>query len=205
MPDDTTAPSAPAPTPEPAAAPPPKATDPAPKTLESSLAGLDDDTRRFVLGEVSRARSEAQGLRTRLNEAAPKLTEYDRLVEASKTDLERAQAAARAAEERAAKNRDRAVRAEVKALAADRFADPGDAAAFLDLGSYADGDDIDAGRIRADLDDLLTRKPHLAKPSGPRKPTPDPTQAAGANAGGGTADPASQFAAFMQGALRQSS
>jgi hypothetical protein len=57
----------------------------------------------------------------------------------------------------------RVVRAEVKALAGQTFADPDDAAAFLDLASYVDeAGEVDAAAITKDLAALLKRKPHLA-------------------------------------------
>src|SRR5690606_24279189 len=74
--------------------------------------------------------------------------------------------AARAAEaeQRVQALTERAVRAEVRAVAAADFADPADAVAFLDLSAYVDDDgEIDSDRIKADLADLLERKPHLAK------------------------------------------
>lgn len=71
------------------------------RSLEDLLGSLDDDARSVVLGEVSKARNEAKNLRERFKEAEPKLTEYERLVEASKSDLERAQETAKAANERA--------------------------------------------------------------------------------------------------------
>jgi hypothetical protein len=61
----------------------------------------------------------------------------------------------------------RIVRSEVRALAADDFADADDAARFLDLDEYDVDDDgnVNSRQIKADLKDLLARKPHLAKPS----------------------------------------
>lgn len=148
------------------------------RTLESSLTGLDDDTRRFVLDELHKARNEAQGLRTRLKEAEPKISEYDALIEASKTDLERAQEAATVANRRADSLVTRAVKAEIKA-AASGFADPSDAVAFLDPSKYA-GDDgeIDTKQIAADLAALLTSKPHLGR--GAQALAPNPAQGTGA-------------------------
>ncbi|MBQ1166909.1 hypothetical protein KBZ21_53840, partial [Streptomyces sp. A73] len=70
-------------------------------------------------------------------------------------------------------------RAEVRALAANEFADPEDAAAFLSLDGYGSDDgEVDAEQIRADLKALLKAKPHLAKPAdtGPRRPAPDRSQ-----------------------------
>lgn len=187
-----------------------------PKTLAELLKLLDSGQRRIVQGEVSKARKEAQGLRGRLKTAEEtasaaegKAAEYDKLLDAQKTDQQRAQAAAEkkaaAGEEKAAAESQkaaaflaRAVRSEVRALAAGLFADPEDAAAFLDLGGYADeGGEVDTDSIRADLDDLLARKPHLAKPSPAPKPrAPAPNRAQGSSGNGGeqaasfkTADP----------------
>lgn len=95
-PTATPAPEAPA-----AAVPAEPAATPAKRSLEDLLGSLDDEARGVVLGEVSKARNEAKNLRDRFKEAEPKLTEYERLVEASKSDLERAQEAAKAANTRA--------------------------------------------------------------------------------------------------------
>jgi len=84
--------------------------------------------------------------------------------------------AATDAEERASKLLNRAVSAEVKA-AASGFADPEDAAAFLDLSKYATPDgDVDTEALKSDLADLLVRKPHLGKTPGSRLPAPNPAQ-----------------------------
>lgn len=62
----------------------------------------------------------------------------------------------------------RIVRAEVKALAAGKFADPADAALYLNLDDFEvdDNGDVDTDAIGEALDDLLTRKPHLAASRG---------------------------------------
>lgn len=125
----------------------------------------------------------AKDNRAQLDKAGPKLSEYDRLVAASQSDLERAQGAAQQAEAKVQQITTRAVAAEVKAAAADLFADPSDAAAFLALDGYVSDDgEIDTGRIAADLTDLLQRKPHLAKAPQTRLPAPNP--ALGASASG---------------------
>jgi hypothetical protein len=90
-------------------------------------------------------------------------------------------AAREAAAEATAKANARIVRAEVKALAAESFADAADAAPFLDLSQYEvdDNGDVDVDQIRDDLKALLTRKPHLAKADAakaPKGPKPDPAQ-----------------------------
>ncbi len=167
---------------------------PKPVSLEDSLSGLDDATRDFVLNEVRSARGEAKNLRERLKEAEPIVTQWRQLEEESKTELEKAQERERAATERISQITNRAVQAEVRALAAGKFADPGDAAAFLDASTYVSGDgDIDAAKIAADLDDLLAKKPHLAAQRGPR---PNPAQ-------GGSSNPVQLTGSdFMNQALR---
>ncbi|WP_045746396.1 hypothetical protein [Actinoplanes rectilineatus] len=74
-----------------------------------------------------------------------------------------------ATEATAAANR-RIVRAEVKAAAAGKFADPADAIAFLDLDEFEvdDEGEVDADAITAALTELLTKKPHLAAQGGRR-------------------------------------
>jgi hypothetical protein len=69
----------------------------------------------------------------------------------------------------------RIVKAEVRALAADLFADPADAHLYLDLSQYDVDDDgeVDAKAITADLKALLKAKPHLTKTG---RPKPDPSQ-----------------------------
>jgi hypothetical protein len=69
----------------------------------------------------------------------------------------------------------RIIRSEVKALAADLFADPADAPLYLDLSKFDVDDDgeIDEAEITAALKKVLERKPHLGKS---RTPKPDKAQ-----------------------------
>lgn len=111
------------------------------------------------------------------DEDKAKLAEYDRLVEASKSDLEKAQEAAAKNEARATTLLTRAVKAEIKALAAESFADSDDAATALDAKKYTTPDgDIDTDAIKTDLADLLSRKPHWAKSTTPAGMKPNPAQ-----------------------------
>ncbi|MEU9436593.1 hypothetical protein [Streptomyces sp. NPDC048252] len=85
-----------------------------------------------------------------------------------KTEVQKAGERAAAAEQRAAAMAQRATKAEVRALAASTFADPSDAAAFLDLDAFVDDrGDIDSKGIEKALADLLKRKPHLGKEAAP--------------------------------------
>lgn len=81
-----------------------------------------------------------------------------------KSEVQKASERATAAEQRAAAMAQRAAKAEVRALAASTFADPSDAAAFLDLADFVDDQgDIDSKGIEKALADLLKRKPHLGR------------------------------------------
>lgn len=99
----------------------------------------------------------------------------------------------------------RIVRAEIRALAAGRFADPADAVVFLDVSRFDVDDDgeVDRDEIAAAIDELLARKPHLGKTdtaaqSGARAPRPDRSQGAGEP---GTPTTAQQFASAMRDRL----
>lgn len=75
-----------------------------------------------------------------------------------------------AAAEADAKANRKIVRAEVKAAAAGKFADPADAVAFLNLDEFEVDEDgeVDADAINEALADLLKKKPHLAAQGGRR-------------------------------------
>jgi len=202
--------SAPTPAPTAPAAPaaPAQPTPPAPPakpSLEDSLASLDETTRKFVLSEVTSARTEAQGLRSRLKEAEPKLSEYDKLVEASKTDLERKAEEVTRWQTDAEKWRTAAVSARIEALAAPDFADPSDAAtALADAGFLDAGGQINEAAIKTELSALLERKPHWRRNESnpaPRAPAPNYAQGSGVD-GKAAANPAAEFAAILQAQLK---
>lgn len=147
--------------------------------------------------EARKWEARAKDNAAKLKAAEPKLSEYDKLLEDNRSDLERAQVAAQSATERASQYQTRAVQAEVKALASTGFADPEDAAAFLDTGAYiSDAGEIDTSKIAADLAALLERKPHLGKTETRRLPAPN--QAQGANAFGGSPTLDDQMAAAVK-------
>lgn len=114
---------------------------------------------------------------SRLKEAEPKLAEWEQLREASKTQEERVQEELARAQSEAATWRAKAVLSRVEALASASFADPSDALTAIDPDEYLGLDgSIDEQALRDDLDELLRRKPHWAKASGPTGPRPDPGQ-----------------------------
>ena len=70
--------------------------------------------------------------------------------------------------------RNRAVTAEARTLAADKFQDPADALVFVgDLAGYVQGDQIDTAGLQARLDQLAADKPYLLKQAPPQGFTPD--------------------------------
>lgn len=152
---------------------------------ESSKQEEPFDRKKFE-AELRKKNSEAANLRKRLKELEPAAVELQRIKDAEKSESERLNDQLQRAQEQVAKTRQRLVRTQVQALAMTRFADPEDAVGALDLDSYIDSEgDIDEAAIKADLEALLERKPHWAKPAqpqeGPRRPAPDRTQASGAN------------------------
>ena len=156
-----------------------------PATLEDLLADLDEDRRKVILGEVGKSRKEAKSLRERLQQSEPKIAEYDRLVAASKSDLERAQ-------ETAAEFQRRAEAAERAAMVNEIALEKGLPAS---LARRLQGDDRDA--LAADADELLTQFAANAAANGPRAPRVDPSQGSSA-AGGAAASPEQEFANFIK-------
>jgi len=130
--------------------------------------------------EKAEAKRTAAAEKKRADDLARKVAEFE---DRDKSELEKATTKAERAAEQAAKATKRAVLAEVKAAAA-AFADPEDAAAFLDLSTYTSDDgEINTEAISADLEALLERKPHLRRPAAPepekrKQPKPDPGQGA---------------------------
>lgn len=161
--------------------------------------------RKIAEARIKKANAEAINLRERLKKLEPLAAELQKLKDAEKSDTERLTDQLAAANERIDKTRARLVKSQVQALAGATFADPEDAVGALDLGTYIDSDgDIDEAAIEADLQALLERKPHWAKslpPEGPRRPTPDRTQASGANKTRPLA-PADEFAGWLNSQLK---
>lgn len=139
--------------------------------------------------EVRKLRGENQSLRKRLRE----------FEDAQKTEAERLMERAQSAETQLSQLQTDMAAAKVQAAAADSFADPEDASRFLTVSDYLGEDgQFDAEQLRADLGQLLERKPHLAKQdqSQRRVPQPDPYQGSGAN-GHVHASPQQQFETFL--------
>lgn len=166
--------------PEPAPADDP-APEPEPEGDPEGAAKLGDAGKKALeamKAQRAEAKKTAAAEKKRADELARQVAEFQ---DRDKSELEKATTKAERLEEQAARATKRAVLAEVKAAAA-QFADPEDAAAFLDLTAYTSDDgEIDTEAISADLDALLERKPHLRRPAVEQKkpaPKPDPGQGA---------------------------
>lgn len=101
-------------------------------------------------------------------------TELDKVRKANMTDQEKAVAEARAEgrKEALATATDRLLRAEVKAAAGNKLADPGDAVAHLrDAGGLdrflTDDGEVDTKAVASAIDDLVKAKPYLASAAKP--------------------------------------
>jgi hypothetical protein len=162
--------------------------------------------RKQAEAKIRKANSEAANLRKRLKELEPKAAELQAIKDSEKSESERLNDQLARANEQIASTRQRLAKSRVQALAGGSFADPEDAVGALDLDSYIDSDgDIDEAAIEADLQALLERKPHWAKPAqpqeGPRRPAPDRTQASGAN-NQRAKNPADVFAGWLKPQLK---
>ena len=187
-----------------------EAADDAAETAEDAQeaepeAGGKPFDRKQAEAKIHKANQEAKNLRERLKKLEPLAAELQKIKDSEKSETERLADQLAAANERITTTRQRLVRSQVQALAGAAFADPEDAVSALDLDSYIDSDgDIDEAAIQTDLDALLERKPHWAKPQpqeGARRPAPDRTQASGANKQR-TLDPADEFAGFIKTRLQ---
>jgi len=111
------------------------------------------------------------------------LAERDKPAEGTVPDQE---ALIRQAETTAlARVNERLVKAEVKAAAAGKLADPADAHRFLDLSQFEVDDDgnVDAEELTEAIDELLQSKPYLAAQGGSTKPRFQGTADSGARKG----------------------
>lgn len=140
------------------------------------------------------------------DEQQRQLDEYNRLVAASRTELEQKTEEVTRWQTEAQRWRATSVSNRIEALAGQDFADPSDAAAALpDPSKYIDaGGVIDEAAIKADLASVLDKKPHWRRQepaSGPRAPFPNPAQGVG-----GTHTPSKEaaFASLLQGQLKGS-
>jgi multidrug efflux pump subunit AcrA (membrane-fusion protein) len=138
--------------------------------------------------ETAKWKAMARKHEAKAKENAAAASELAALKASQLSDAEKLAAAKEAAEKRATAMVERAVNAEVRALAVADFADPSDAVDAIRAAEYVNSDgEIDLDAIKAKLSDLLDAKPHWKKPAAvtpaPAKPRPDPGQGARTPAG----------------------
>jgi len=121
-----------------------------------------DQVNRLLQDRLARQKAQFQDY----EELKTKAAEFDKIAEASKTELEKAQERAAQAEEQAREIQERARRtltdAAITAAASGKFADPSDAAAFIDRAAIEYGEDGAPTNVAALVDAVLEAKPHLA-------------------------------------------
>lgn len=151
-------------------------------TVDADPEGADqlgDPGKKALASMKEKLKAERERRRT----LEAQLAERDKPAEGAQPD---ADAMLRQAEQTAAaRYNERIVRAEVKAAAAGKLADPGDAYRFLDLSQFevdADGN-VDADEVAEAIDDLIQSKPYLAAQGGSTKPRFQGTADSGARKG----------------------
>jgi hypothetical protein len=133
--------------------------------------------------DTMKAKLRAEREKRRTLEA--RLAERDKPAAGEQPDPE---ALARQAEAQAmARVNERLVKAEVRAAAAGKLANPADAALFLDLSQFEVDDDgnVDADEVADAIEDLLKSRPYLAAQGGSTKPRFHGTADSGARKGNG--------------------
>lgn len=183
MPEETT------PTTEPTTEPP------KPQGLDAYLESLDDDGRKVVKAELDKARREAATYRGRARDAEARVAQ---IAQTQQTEEQTRTAQEAATAQRLQALVEKSARAEIKALAADKFADPDDAAVHLKASDYIDENgDVRSYELAAAIDDLLTRKPHLAKQAQRQTRQPAPDQGQGRGGAGAATEPRDVFAGWL--------
>lgn len=106
----------------------------------------------------------------RARDLETQLAEFKAKAEGREAEFKAAQDAQRVKDDAIAAANERILRAEVRAAAASKLADPADALRFIELSDFEVGSDgdVDATAISAAIDSLIESKPYLAAQSGRR-------------------------------------
>jgi len=157
------------PTTEPAASP----AAPEPTQAAAPPWGSDFDPERAWKTITNLREREKELSKSQLTEDhRSKLDEYERLAEASKSELERAQEAAQKAQDSMAALRERAVTADLRAALTGVVPDPAAVIEDLNVSKFV-GDD---GEVNAEAITALRNKYAALTPEGKRPPAPNPAQ-----------------------------
>lgn len=119
---------------------------------------------RAAAKEAEKARKAAEKRASDLEERLAKIDEANQTESEKALEKARKEAAEAARVEVLATSNERLLKAEVRAAAGGKLADPEDAVRLLDLGDFSVGDDGDVDRTPIDkaITDLLETKPYLA-------------------------------------------
>lgn len=135
--------------------------DPEEPSFEERLAAAEK-----VNKDLERKLKRSEDNRTRVSELEAELAKLQGK-EAEYAELQKQREAEQATLNKA---NERILKAEVRAQAAGKLADPQDALLHIDLSSFEVGDDgeVDASAITDAISDLITKKPYLAVQDGKR-------------------------------------
>lgn len=152
-----------------------QAQDPPAATAAAAPAAGGEQDDDEPLGEAGKKALDAMKLRAReaektAREAAAELARVKAEQEGKAAEYEQQQAADKVRADALAAANTRILKAEVRALAASRLADPEDALRFLDLTDFdvTDTGDVDRAAITAAIESLVTSKPYLSAQGGGR-------------------------------------
>lgn len=142
-------------------------------TAAETAAGTTEGTE--TLGDAGKKALDAMKAERKAarDEAATAKAERDALqakLDGKEAEHAAAQEAQKVRDEALAAANERILKAEVRAAAAGKLADPQDALRFLDMSEFEVGKDgeVDASLIAKAIDDLVTTKPYLAAQGGQR-------------------------------------
>ncbi|MDQ3681227.1 MAG: hypothetical protein M3378_11955 [Actinomycetota bacterium] len=163
-------------------------TEPAEQLGDAGKKALDAE--RASARSAEKARKAAEARAAELEERFAQLEEGQKSEHEKALEQARKEAGDAATKEATARANARILRAEVKAAAGGKLADPDDAVRLLDLDQFEvdEHGDPDAGAIAKALDDLGKEKPYLL--ANGRKPAGDADQGArGSSDGASNAEP----------------
>jgi hypothetical protein len=135
----------------------------APVEVDSPVEGEEalGDPGKKALDAMKAQRKAAE---TRARDAEARAAELEAKLQGREAEHAAEQERQKAKDEALAAANRRILSAELKAAAKGKLADPTDAGLYIDLGEFdvSDDGDVDSDALRAAIEDLLARKPHLA-------------------------------------------
>ncbi|TFD51964.1 hypothetical protein E3T46_07700 [Cryobacterium sp. Hh11] len=144
-------------------------------TAAAEAAAADDTAGSEALGDAGKKALDSMKAKWREAErigkaSATEFAAYKATAEGREAEHKTDQANQKVRDDALSAANQRILKAEVRAAAATKLADPADALRFLDLSSFEVGEDgeIDAATVASAIDDLIASKPYLAAQGGKR-------------------------------------